>query len=43
MITQIFIPTEELVIPTGKQTNKPTAEIETEPVTLETKISKCLT
>ena len=27
MIAQIFIPTAELVIPTGTQTNKPNAEI----------------
>ena len=39
MISQIFIPTAELVIPTGTQTNEANAEIETQPVTVETKIS----
>ena len=43
MTIQIFIPTAELVIPTGTQTNKANAEIETKPVTFETKISKCST
>ena len=38
---QIFLPTVELVIPTGSQTNEANAEIETQPVTFETKISKC--
>ena len=39
MIAQIFIPTTELKIPTGTQTNGASAEIETQPVTLETTIS----
>ena len=43
MIVQNFIPTEELVIPTGTQTNKANAKIETQPVTVETKIRKCST
>ena len=42
MIAQIFIPTAELVIPTGIATNEANAEIETQPVIFETKISKCL-
>ena len=37
MISQIFIPTAELVIP-GTQTNEANAEIGTQPVTAETKI-----
>ena len=41
MVAQIFIPTAELVIPTGTQTNEVSAEIETQPVIVETKISKC--
>ena len=39
MIAQVFNPTVELVIPTGTQTNEVYAEIETQPVTVETKIS----
>ena len=38
---QIFIPTAELVMPTGIQTNEANAEIETQPVTVKTKTSKC--
>ena len=34
MIAQIFIPTAELVMPKGTQTNESNAEIETQPVTL---------
>ena len=41
VIAQSFIPTAELVIPTGTQTNEANAEIKTQPVTVETKISKC--
>ena len=41
MTSNIFIPTAELVIPT--QTNESNAEIETQPVTAEAKISKCST
>ena len=41
VIVQIFIPTAELVIPTGTETNKANTEIETQPVIVETKISKC--
>ena len=40
VIIQIFISTAELFIPTGTQTNDRNAEIEMEPVTVETKISK---
>ena len=36
----MFIPTEELVIPTLISTNEANAEIETQPVILEDKISK---
>ena len=43
VIAQIFIPTAELVILTGIATNKANAEIETQPVTVEGKISKCST
>ena len=32
MIAQIFIPTAELVIPTGTQTKQANAEIKTQPV-----------
>ena len=42
-IAQICIPTLELVIQTGSQTNEANAEIETQPVTAETKINKCST
>ena len=41
MIAQIFIPTEEVVIPTGIAINEANAEIEAQPVTVQTKISKC--
>ena len=41
MIAQIFIPTAELAIPTGIPTNEANAETETQPVTVEAKISKC--
>ena len=37
MIAQIFIPTARLVIPTGTQTNKANAEIETQPVAVKQK------
>ena len=40
MIAQSFSPTAELVIPTSTQTNKANTEIERQPVTVETKISK---
>ena len=40
MITQIFNPTAELAILRGTQTNEENAKIETQPVTIETKISK---
>ena len=43
VIAHIFISTAELVIPTGTQTNEADAEIETQPVTFETKITKCST
>ena len=37
MIARVFIPIVELVIPTGTPTNEANAEIETQPVTAETK------
>ena len=40
IIAQMFISTEELVIPTGRQTNEANAEIETQPVIAEDIISK---
>ena len=43
MIAQIFNPTTELVISTGTKTNEANAEIETQPVTVEAKMSKCST
>ena len=43
MNANIFIPTTELVLPTVTQTNEANAEIETQPVTAETKKSKCST
>ena len=43
VISQIFIPTAELIIPTGTQTNEANAEIGTRPVTAETKIIKSST
>ena len=39
----MFIPTAELVIPTGTQTNEANAEIETQPVFVETRLNKCST
>ena len=41
VITQIFDPTAELVMPTGIPTKEAKAEIEIHPVAAETKISKC--
>ena len=43
IIAQIFIPAGELVIPTGRATYEANAEIETQPITAETKITKCST
>ena len=43
MIAQNLIPTTELAIPTGTQTNETNAEIETQTVNVQTKISKCST
>ena len=43
MIAEIFNPTAELEIPTGTESNEANAEIETQPVTVGTKISKCST
>ena len=37
---QMFIPTAELVIPAGTQTNEANAEIETQPVVVQARISK---
>ena len=39
--SQIFIPIAELVIPTRTQTNEANVKIETQPLTVEAKISKC--
>ena len=41
MIAQKFIPTTELAILTGTQTNKANTEIEIQPVITEERISKC--
>ena len=41
VIAQIHIPTPKLVIPTGTKANEANAEIHTQPVTAEAKISKC--
>ena len=43
VIAQVFIPSAELVTPTGTQTNEANAEIQTQPLIYETKLSKCLT
>ena len=43
MIAQIFNLTAKLVIPTRTQTNEANAEIETQPVIIEAKPSKCST
>ena len=43
VIEQIFSPTAKLVIPAERTTNESNPRIETEPVTVESKISKCLT
>ena len=43
MIAQIFIPAAEPVMSTGTQTNEESAEIQTQPVTVETKIRKSST
>ena len=43
MTAQVFIPSSELVIPTGTQTNEASAEIETQPVTVKPKTSSCST
>ena len=40
VIPQFFIPTAELVIPAGMVTNEANAEMETEPSTVKTNISK---
>ena len=39
--SQIFIPIAEFVIPTRTQTNEANVEIETQPLTVDAKISKC--
>ena len=41
VITQIFNPIAELVIPTGIPTKEEKAEMETHPVIVETEIRKC--
>ena len=43
MITQISIPTAELLIPKGITTNEANAEIATQPLPNEAKIRKCST
>ena len=43
LIAQIFVTTAELAITTGIAINEANAEIETQPVTVEFKISKCST
>ena len=43
VIAQIFIPAAEPVMSTGTQTNEESAEIQTQPVTVETKIRKSST
>ena len=40
VIIQMFNPTAELVIPTGIATNEVNAEVETQPVIVQSKISK---
>ena len=40
VISKIFIPTAELVIPTGTETNEANSEIETQSVIVQAKISK---
>ena len=42
LIAQTFNPTAELAIPTETLTNEANAETELQPLTSETKISKCL-
>ena len=39
VIPQIFIPIAELLIPTGTRANEANAEIETQPVIIEARIS----
>ena len=41
VITQIFYPTAKFTIPTGAPTEEAKLEMETHPVTVETKIIKC--
>ena len=41
VIAQTFNPVAELTIPTGTLTNEVNKEIETQPLTVETKIRKC--
>ena len=41
VITEMFIAIAELATPTGIPTKDARAEIETYPVTVETKVSKC--
>ena len=43
VIAQIFIPTAELIIPTGLANYEANAEMETQPVTVEAQMSKCST
>ena len=41
VITQILIPTTELIIQTGNATNEAYAEFETKPVIVEVTLGKC--
>ena len=43
MTVKVFIPSSELVKPTGTQTNEESVEIETQSVTVKPKTSSCLT
>ena len=40
VITQIFVPTAELAIPSGTPTNEANSDIETQPMIIEIKITK---
>ena len=41
VIAQMFIPTAEVIMLIGTQTDEANAEIETQPVFVEARISKC--
>ena len=42
VIAKLFVPTAELVISTGTQTDEENEKNETQPVIVDAKISKCL-